>query len=73
MVLIQEAVSCDKSPVSKDRITESYMSFVFTRLMLQGKVKSAVRWLSDYARGSVLLPMDCVPCSTSGVRFKMNS
>ena len=29
-------------------------------------MKSAVRWLSDYARGSVLSPTDCVPCSTSG-------
>ena len=65
-LLIQEAVRCDKSLVSKRRITESHMSSVFTRLMLQGKVKSAVRWLSDYARGSVLSPMDCVPCSTSG-------
>ena len=35
-LLIQEAVRCDKSLVSKCRITESHMSSVFTRLMLQG-------------------------------------
>ena len=33
-LLIQEAVRCDKSLVSKRRITESYMSSVFTRLTL---------------------------------------
>ena len=65
-LLIQEAVTCDKSLVTKRRITESHTSSVFTRLMLHGKVKSAVRWLSDYSRGSVLSPLDCVSCSTSG-------
>ena len=48
-LLIQEAVRCNKSLVSKRRITESHMSSVFARLMLHGKLKSGVRWLSEYA------------------------
>ena len=69
--LVQEAVRCDhpfqlvrkrkSNNQSSDHVTR-----VFTRLMLLGKVKAAMRWLSDESRGRVLLPTDTIQVQTNG-------
>ena len=61
-IQVQEAVRCDKSLRNHNRSfpTESHLTSVFTRLMLLGKVKAAVRWLSDHGGGRVLNYKDCV-------------
>ena len=60
-ILVQEAVRCDKSLNNHNRSypTEACLTSVFTRLMLLGKVKAAVRWLCDQGGGRVLNYKDC--------------
>ena len=70
-LLIQEAIRCDKSLVSKRRITESYMSSVFTRLMLQGKVKSASGGCLTMLEIVCYRPWIVSHDQHQGVRFKM--
>jgi len=60
-VLLQEAVRCDQSlhnshqrPSSKD--SHEHLIKVFTRLMLEGNVCAAVRWLTEHSGGGVLKP-----------------
>ena len=62
-LLVQEAERCDKSlrPRTKFNHDKTHTATVFTRLMLQGKVKAAVRWLSDNTKGKVLRPDDKIP------------
>ena len=53
--LVEEAVKCDKSirpqtPTADD----NHLVTVFTRLMLQGKFKAVVRWLSEQSKERVL-------------------
>ena len=58
-LLIQEAVRCDKALrcSSKRENDSSHVVRVFTRLMLKGNVRAAVRWVSEKSRG-VLKPTD---------------
>jgi len=39
---------------------------VFTKLMLHGRVKAAVRWATERAGGCVLNPNDIIDGSTNG-------
>ena len=59
-LLVQEAIRCDKSLKYKHKFDddESHLVSVFTKLMLQGKVRAAVRWISEHSKGNVLLPSD---------------
>ena len=59
-LLLQEAIRCDQSlkSLQKQDFDSDHVVKIFTRLMLQGKVNSAVRWLSEKARGGVLNPND---------------
>ena len=59
-LLLQEATRCNqalirghRSPIDEDAIVR-----VFTRLMLHGKIKAAVRWATERSRGVVLSPGD---------------
>ena len=61
--LLQEAVRCDQSlrnsrrrPSFKD--SQEHLIKVFTRLMLEGNVRAAVRWLTERSGGGVLKPCD---------------
>ena len=58
-LLVQEAERCDRSlrPRTKFNHDKTHTATVFTRLMLQGKVKAAVRWLSDNTKGRSFVPM----------------
>ena len=68
-ILVQEAVRCDHpfqrirqgKPKSDDHITK-----VFSRLMLQGKVRAAMHWLSGESRGRVLCLTDTVQLQPDG-------
>ena len=67
-LLLQEAVHCNQallrgrhSPVDEEATVR-----VFTKLMLRGKVKAAVRWATERSRGVVLSPDD-VAEGSSGV------
>ena len=64
--LLQEAVRCDRSLRNTHRrdLNNKHLIRVFMRLMLQGKVRAAVRWLSERARG-VLHPTDMVDMKNS--------
>ena len=61
-VLVQEAVRCDKLLKSHHRArrSESHFTSVFTRLMLLGKVKAAVGWLTDKGNGCVFSHNDYI-------------
>ena len=69
-VLLQEAVCCDQSlryshqsPSSKD--FKEHLVKVFTRLMLEGNVRAAVRWLTERSGSPVLKPSDSVTINGS--------
>ena len=61
-LLLQEAIRCDKqlkNTTWSDR-DEKHVVKVFTRLTMEGKVRAAVRWISEKASRSVLHPSDLV-------------
>ena len=57
-LLFQEALRCDKlwKTTHRNDNDNEHIVKVFTRLMLRGKVRAAVRWLSEKSRGGVLSP-----------------
>ena len=61
--LVQEAVRCDQSLHNSRRLpsfkdSQEHLIKVFTRLMLKGNVRAAVRWLTERSGGGVLKPSD---------------
>jgi hypothetical protein len=61
--LLQEAVRCDmqlRRAIDKRTRTpiDEVVHRVFTRLMLQGKVREAVRWITNRESGGILSPDD---------------
>ena len=61
-LLLQEAVRCDK-PLRNSRkgeVDKEHIVKVFATLMLNGKVRAAIRWLSESGRGRVLQASDLV-------------
>ncbi len=66
--LIQEAVRCDKSLVNRNKFSDSrsHITSIFTKLMLLGKVKAAVRWISEQATEKVLRHDDLIDEMSSG-------
>ena len=66
-LLVQEAERCDKAlcRTRHSAVDEDSIIRVFTRLMLRGKVKSAVRWATERTRGIVLSPSDMLDGSTT--------
>ena len=65
-VLIQEAIRCDRSlhnshrrPLSGN--SQEHLIKMFTRLMLEGNVHAAVRWMTERSGGGVLTPSDSTP------------
>ena len=61
-ILIQEAERCDRAlpKVTKHTNEKEHIVKVFTRLMLLGKVKAAVRWVTNRVKGEVLKPSDVI-------------
>ena len=67
-LLLHEACRCDKSlKRSNHNQNESHFISVFTKLMLNGKVKAAVRWLSENSERRVLRPTDICKFSATSV------
>ena len=57
--------------VRKGANEENHVVKVFTRLMLQGRVTAAVRWLSEESSSGVLSPTDMVETKgRNGVCFQ---
>ena len=55
---LAEAVRCGKKKQkNQDNLDDKPVSKVFASLMMKGNVRSAMRWLSERARGGVLDPM----------------
>ena len=53
--LLAEAVRCgNKKQINQDNLDYKHVSKVFASLMMKGKVRSAMRWLSERASGGVL-------------------
>uniref|UniRef100_A0A1X7SXQ2 Reverse transcriptase domain-containing protein n=1 Tax=Amphimedon queenslandica TaxID=400682 RepID=A0A1X7SXQ2_AMPQE len=70
-LLVQEAVRCDRSfHLAQKRQSSNqspdHIAKVFTRLMLLGKVKAAMRWFSGESRSGLLLPTDSVQLQSNG-------
>ena len=62
-LLVQEACRCDRPFQSRrrsGRSTDDHTERVFTRLMLFGRVRAAMRWLTSRSKGHVLAPTDVV-------------
>ena len=56
--LLAEAMRCGKKKqTNQDNLDDKHVSKVFASLMMKGKVRSAMRWLSERASGGVLDPM----------------
>ena len=56
--LLAEAVRCGKKKqINQDNLDDKHVWKVFTSLMMKGKVRSAMRWLSERASEGVLDPM----------------
>ena len=54
-VLVEEAARCDATLNSYTyKASDDHFISVFTRLMLFGKTKAAIRWLSEQSKGRVL-------------------
>jgi hypothetical protein len=64
-LLVQEATRCDRSLHKRHRHKShhNHTESVFTRLMFQGRVGAAVRWLTNRSKGSVLHPNDTTEVS----------
>uniref|UniRef100_A0A1X7UF79 Tesmin/TSO1-like CXC domain-containing protein n=1 Tax=Amphimedon queenslandica TaxID=400682 RepID=A0A1X7UF79_AMPQE len=75
-VLVQGAIRCDRHfqlSTKNKHLSPDHITKVFTRLIFQGKVRAAMRWLSGESRGNMLRPDDFVKqrlddvCSTISV------
>ena len=54
-VLVDDAIICNNALKTPPRKRDDYhFVTVFTRLMLQGNIRAAVRWLSEQSKGQVL-------------------
>ena len=66
--LLQEMIRCDRA--LQHRLNHdsgnAHIAKMFTRLLLQGKVTSAVRWLSERVSSRVLDPSDVVENNSHG-------
>ena len=71
-LLVQEAKRCDRSLYKATRVShkEDHVIKIFTRLMLQGKIKSAMSWLADKFKGTVLKPTDRVTVKSDNHELK---
>ena len=71
-LLVQEAIRCNRNFASprngrsNPSDNHNHVIKVFTRLMLQGKVRLAMRWLTDCSKGHVLQPTDQVKLVVDG-------
>ena len=70
-LLIQEAIRCDRSfhrnaahKLQNRNDSNIHITKVFTRLMLRGNIRAAVRWLTERSKGNVLLPTDSMKLKT---------
>ena len=59
-VLLQEACRCDKALWNRVRRPndDSHVDRVFSRLMMQGKIRAAVRWITERSSNGLLAPTD---------------
>lgn len=65
--LVQEAIQCDRPfQTRRHPRNHDHTKRMFTRLMFQGKIRAAMRWLTDRCKGSVLLPTDLVATNIDG-------
>uniref|UniRef100_A0A1X7SEZ1 Uncharacterized protein n=1 Tax=Amphimedon queenslandica TaxID=400682 RepID=A0A1X7SEZ1_AMPQE len=69
-LLVQEFCHCDRSLSShyNRKHDKDYIEKVVTRLMLQGKVRAAMSWLTDRSKGSILFPSNKITMSVNGAR-----
>ena len=58
--LVQEASRCDHpfNTRRRQQNIKEHTKRVFTRLMLLGKVRTAIRWLTQLTKGGILHPVD---------------
>ena len=74
-LVVQEAVQCDHSLAARykrHKPNDDHVLRVFTRHMLQGKVRAAMRWLTERFKGHVLDPNDQVTLHINGQDTTVN-
>ena len=60
-ILLQEPKRCSqkqpRKPMKKNRSEDEHTAMVFARMMMEGKVRSAMRWLTSRSGGGLLCSM----------------
>ena len=58
-VLLQEAVRCNRALKHRNKPHDSaHVDKIFTRLMMQGRIQAAMRWITDRSNTRLLVPTD---------------
>ena len=60
-ILLQETERCDlslskQSRINNTEVNQDHLTRVFTKLMLQGRIHDAVKWITSRQSGGVLHP-----------------
>ncbi|KAF6201996.1 hypothetical protein GE061_004392 [Apolygus lucorum] len=63
--LVQEAMRCDRQMPTAQKRDEDHKIRIFTRLVLQGKLRDATRWITDRSGGGALRPEDVLGDGTT--------
>lgn len=71
--LLQEAVKCDNRFKScQIKTDEDHKTRIFTRMVLQGRLRDATRWITDRSSGGVLKLSDILPDGTTVLQSLKN-
>ena len=67
-LLIQEAIRCGRTfKLPLQSMNEEHTNKVFIHLMLQVKIRPAMRWLTSRVKGHVLLPDNTITVDVDGI------
>uniref|UniRef100_A0A1X7TG66 Reverse transcriptase domain-containing protein n=1 Tax=Amphimedon queenslandica TaxID=400682 RepID=A0A1X7TG66_AMPQE len=69
-VLLQETVRCDKALKNRRKVNDDdHVVKVFSRLMLQGRIRAALRWITERSNSGVMDPNDVIELKSGDGSF----